>query len=133
MSVNKWAYEPEICDGDFCPGDCDYCSAEKIEKVMALREEKPVPRDYYEKVVSGLCEKIGQQNIEIERLRAELAPRGVYECFHCLNKSVIWDNDYTFEDLGYDGNGLVHLCHCASCGAEIEYRIPMEDDDEPTM
>lgn len=25
MSVSKWAYEPEKCDGDFCPGDCDGC------------------------------------------------------------------------------------------------------------
>ena len=21
-----WAYEPDICDGDFCPCNCDYCS-----------------------------------------------------------------------------------------------------------
>ena len=26
MSVSKWAYSPEKCDGDFCPGDCDYCN-----------------------------------------------------------------------------------------------------------
>lgn len=25
MSVSKWAYDPEICDGRFCPGDCDNC------------------------------------------------------------------------------------------------------------
>lgn len=25
MSVNKWAYEPKKCDGDFCIGDCDLC------------------------------------------------------------------------------------------------------------
>lgn len=25
MSVSKWAYEPEKCDGDFCVGDCDFC------------------------------------------------------------------------------------------------------------
>lgn len=25
MSVSKWAYKPEKCDGDFCPGDCDHC------------------------------------------------------------------------------------------------------------
>lgn len=25
MSVNKWAYEPSKCDGDFCIGDCDLC------------------------------------------------------------------------------------------------------------
>ena len=25
MSVSKWAYEPEICDGDICSGECDHC------------------------------------------------------------------------------------------------------------
>lgn len=25
MSVSKWAYVPEKCDGVFCCGDCDYC------------------------------------------------------------------------------------------------------------
>ena len=26
MSVSKWNYDPERCDGRLCPGDCDYCS-----------------------------------------------------------------------------------------------------------
>ena len=25
MSVSKWAYDPDKCDGNACPGDCDYC------------------------------------------------------------------------------------------------------------
>ena len=29
MSVSKWAYSSDKCDGDYCPGDCDYC--EKAE------------------------------------------------------------------------------------------------------
>lgn len=48
----------------------------------------------------------------------------MYECFHCLAQSVIWDSDFSFEDLGYDGDGIVQFCHCTNCGAEIEYRIP---------
>lgn len=47
----------------------------------------------------------------------------MYECFNCTEKSVVWDADYSFEDCGYEGEGIVHFCHCASCGAEIEYRI----------
>ena len=31
LSVSKWAYEPEKCDGDFCPGDCDECSKAEPE------------------------------------------------------------------------------------------------------
>ena len=26
MSCSKWAYDPEKCDYDYCPGDCDNCS-----------------------------------------------------------------------------------------------------------
>ncbi len=54
----------------------------------------------------------------------------MYQCFHCLSNSVVWDNDFTFEDFGYEGEGLVHICHCANCGAEIEYDIPLSDDEE---
>lgn len=25
MSVNKWAYDPEVCDDHYCCGDCDRC------------------------------------------------------------------------------------------------------------
>lgn len=28
MSVSKWAYSPDRCDGNFCIGDCDWCSSE---------------------------------------------------------------------------------------------------------
>lgn len=24
--MTMWAYDPDICDGDFCPMNCDYCS-----------------------------------------------------------------------------------------------------------
>lgn len=50
----------------------------------------------------------------------------MYECFHCGFRSVIWDNDYMFEDLGIEGEGLVHMCHCDHCGAEIEYYVSLE-------
>lgn len=54
----------------------------------------------------------------------------MYECFHCGHRSVIWDNDFDFEDFCYDGEGIVHICHCINCGAEIEYRISTEEGDE---
>jgi len=53
----------------------------------------------------------------------------MYECFHCGHKSVIWDADFTFEDYGLDGEGLIHHCHCANCGAEIEYYVPITEED----
>lgn len=54
----------------------------------------------------------------------------MYQCFHCLSESVIWDSDFTFEDFGYEGEGLVQVCHCVNCGAEIEYRIPLPTNEE---
>ena len=54
----------------------------------------------------------------------------MYECFHCGNKTVIWDCDYDYEDYGFDGDGIVHVCHCSACGADIEYYIDCEEEIE---
>ena len=54
----------------------------------------------------------------------------MYECFHCGARAVIWDCDYMFADFGYEGEGLVQMCHCENCGAEIEYRIYIGDEKE---
>ena len=56
--------------------------------------------------------------------------KGMYECFNCGCRSVIWDNDFMFDECGYEGYGIVHFCHCQNCGAEIEYRVPMEEDEQ---
>lgn len=56
----------------------------------------------------------------------------MYECFHCLSKSVVWDSDFDLSDCGYEGEGVVHMCHCSNCGAEIEYVVrnkEVEEDD----
>lgn len=47
----------------------------------------------------------------------------MFQCFHCLQLTVVWDCDYDFEDFGYEGEVLIHICHCSNCGAEIEYKI----------
>ena len=54
----------------------------------------------------------------------------MYECFHCGCKAVVWQNDFSYEDMGYEGDGIVHVCQCSHCGAEIEYRIPLSDEEE---
>lgn len=57
----------------------------------------------------------------------------MYECFHCGQRTVIWDCDYDFEDFGYEGIGIVNVCHCTNCGAEIEYKIRFDiNEDEKT-
>lgn len=52
------------------------------------------------------------------------------ECFHCGKKTVVWNADFDYSDMGYEGEGIVHICTCRNCGAEIEYRIPTEDEEE---
>ena len=55
----------------------------------------------------------------------------MYQCFHCGHMSVTWTGDFMFEDFGYEGNGIVQLCHCSNCGAEIEYRVSIKEEGEP--
>lgn len=60
----------------------------------------------------------------------------MYQCFHCGKKAVIWDSDFSFSDLCYDlegEDGIVHMCHCTHCGAEIEYRIPFDKEPEDAV
>ena len=53
-----------------------------------------------------------------------------YECFHCGAHSVYWNADFSFEDYGEEGEGIIHECTCANCGAFITYRISCEDPEE---
>lgn len=54
----------------------------------------------------------------------------MYECFHCLNRTAVWQADFDFEDFGYEGKGIVHVLKCQNCGADIEYRIRIDDKEE---
>lgn len=54
-----------------------------------------------------------------------------YQCFHCGQNSVSWDSDFNPEDMGYDDEaGVIHICHCNNCGAEIEYRVFEQKEDK---
>ena len=55
---------------------------------------------------------------------------GMYQCFHCLHNTVVWDSDFDLSDMGYEGEGVVHVCHCTNCGAEIEYRVPFNKEEK---
>lgn len=53
----------------------------------------------------------------------------MYECFNCGCRTVIWGADFTFEDYGIDGEGIIHTLTCINCGAEIEYYISLDDEE----
>lgn len=69
----------------------------------------------------------------IKSLENKKKNKGTYECFHCLHDAVVWQGDYDYEDYGYIGEGIVQILHCSNCGADIEYDIPItnEDIEEP--
>lgn len=52
-----------------------------------------------------------------------------FECFHCGKRAVVWQSDFSFEDCGYEGDGIVHICHCSNCGADIEYKISLGEEE----
>ena len=55
---------------------------------------------------------------------------GAYQCFHCGEIAVIWDSDFSFDDYGMEGDGIVYECHCMNCGASITYCVPFENGDD---
>lgn len=54
----------------------------------------------------------------------------MYECFHCGHRSVRWEADFDFSDYGLEGKGIIHICHCDHCGADIEYYITISEEEE---
>lgn len=46
-------------------------------------------------------------------------------CPKCkTDKHMSWDSDATFEDYGYEGDGVVSFYECLKCGTTIEICIP---------
>ena len=35
-----WAYEPSICDGDFCPMNCDICAKKELVLEKDMEEDE---------------------------------------------------------------------------------------------
>ena len=54
MSVSKYMYNPDICDGHFCPGDCDLCSIwdgvadEEVEAELRNKAEEEYEQEMEE-------------------------------------------------------------------------------------
>ena len=40
MSVSHYKYDPEICDGDYCPGVCDCCSKRFLLEIEEERDDE---------------------------------------------------------------------------------------------
>lgn len=51
------------------------------------------------------------------------------DCFHC-GAGLVWNGDFTFEDFGMEGEGLVHTLSCSNCNADVVYFIPENTEEE---
>ena len=107
MGASKWAYDPERCDGQPCPGDCDRCTRWQHDEWL---EEEPKQPQKFIPAKGG----------------------GAYRCYYCGEDTVGFEEDCTYDEVSLDGDGIVMMFHCSKCGALIEYRIPMgrRDDDD---
>lgn len=49
-------------------------------------------------------------------------------CWFCGSK-MIWNSDFSFEDYGYEGEGVVAVLSCSNedCGVNAEFKSKLEE------
>lgn len=50
-------------------------------------------------------------------------------CWFC-NSELIWGGDFSREDYGMDGEGIVANLTCSGCGAYVEFYSPVDEEGE---
>lgn len=53
-------------------------------------------------------------------------------CGMCYSP-LIWQCDYDFEDFGYEGEGIVGCAVCSGCGAEVEFRLKTNEEEQERL
>ena len=92
MSVSKWAYTPEVCDGKYCVGDCDKCS------IVATIDEMYYPQ------VDGVTTSVIRQTDYIKREDAINA---------CKRGAAKEDAEYLIRNL--PSADVVEVVRCKDC------------------
>ena len=49
-------------------------------------------------------------------------------CWHC-GESMIWGSDFSFEDYGEEGDGIISEFSCSGCHASATVRVPFEEEE----
>lgn len=82
-------------------------------------------------ILTRVQEALEEQNVMLRRSLDLLEGKknGLYECFHCGQRAVGWQSDFDFADYGLEGEGVVNVCHCSNCGADIEYYVRCDDEE----
>ena len=50
-------------------------------------------------------------------------------CCYC-GSQLIWDNDFSLEDYGVEGDGIISVHHCSNCHAEVYCVLRVEEENE---
>ena len=50
------------------------------------------------------------------------------KCWFC-NSELIWSSDFSFEDYGLEGDGIVANLSCSGCNATFEGYLELEEDN----
>ena len=48
------------------------------------------------------------------------------KCYNC-NSEMIWGSDFDFDDLGYEGEGIVSCFTCPTCDTYAEFVVPNKE------
>lgn len=51
------------------------------------------------------------------------------KCWFCRGE-LIWSNDFSFEDYGLDGEGIVSVLTCSDCGATWEGYLDLDEEEK---
>lgn len=52
------------------------------------------------------------------------------KCFNCGHNTVVWQNDFSYEDYDLEGEGIVHVLYCTHCHSDITYYTPLDEEEE---
>jgi len=51
------------------------------------------------------------------------------ECWFCT-EAMIWQSDFTYEDFGREGEGIVAILCCSKCNAIAEFSLGDTDEND---
>lgn len=54
----------------------------------------------------------------------------MFQCPHCGKPSLIWQNDFSYEDYCREGDGIVSVWVCSNCNSTIEVSTDLNSKEE---
>ena len=51
-------------------------------------------------------------------------------CWYCGHNSVYRNSDFNYDEVFGEGEGIVSFLTCANCGAEIQYSLRTDNEEE---